>query len=152
MEKYLVVSPPINLTSPSYTAYSLFQIAPLQQVRKDCVSPYCNNSCLTICLGCIDDTACSFISSWLISELLVHPCMLLSYLWSSLCHSSIHGGKSTAVSQVVPAWNWSDQKIMSPFFWIMYSREGWKLASELRKFWKQLFDFPTKESGQVCWK
>ena len=34
--------------------------------------------------------------------------------------------KSTEVSQIVPAWNWSDQKIMSPFFWIMYSREEWK--------------------------
>lgn len=43
-------------------------------------------------------------------------------------------GKSTEVSQVVPAWNWSDQKIMSPFFWIMYSREGWKLQVSRENF------------------
>lgn len=38
------------------------------------------------------------------------------------------------VSQVVPAWNWSDQKIMSSFFWIMYSREGWKLQVSRENF------------------
>lgn len=92
VEEYLVVSPPMSLTSPSYAACSLFQIPPLQQVRKGFVSPFCDNSCLAICLVGTDDTACSLISSWLVSELLVHPCMLLSHLWSLLCHSSIHEG------------------------------------------------------------
>lgn len=43
-------------------------------------------------------------------------------------------GKSAEVGQAVPAWNWSDQKIMSPFFWIMYSREGWKLQVSRENF------------------
>lgn len=90
VEEYFVISPPMSSPSSSCTACSLFQVPPLQHRRKGCFSPYCDTLCLTICLEGIDDTTCSLISSWLISELLVHPYMLLSHLWTLLCHSSIH--------------------------------------------------------------